>query len=319
MVPMADGVATGGHARHGRGVLVAVHGGVDMEPSPATFSALRAAAAAGHRSYAITVDALDAAVDALGVLEDDPAFNAGLGSVLTREATVETDGAVADGSNRRFAGIAAAPGVRHPAAAARHLLREGGTALLVGESAARYAAECAVPTEDLVTHEQVLALAEGTASGRSVFTGRVPAPSETIGCLVAQDDGSVFAASSTGGLRGKRTGRVGDAAIPGAGYWADARVAVLCSGDGEASLVFNVARRVAERAVEHGVAASAVWGVGEVARESGAVLAIVAVDGRTGAVAAAHNGASFPVVVSRDGVLEVVQPELVPPSAGVTG
>jgi beta-aspartyl-peptidase (threonine type) len=289
--------------------LVVVHGGVDMEPGAETVAALVCAAGRGLEVWNRGADALDAATAALSVLEDDPAFNAGFGSVLTREGTVETDGAVADGRSGRFAGVAAVPGLRHPALLARHLLEEGDTVLLVGAAASAYGEAWGLGQVDLRVEEQVAALA-AAEPGRSLFTGRVPVPpppSETVGCIVVTPDQGVVAASSTGGLRGKRAGRVGDAAVPGAGYWADGRIGVLCSGSGEAALKTAMALRVAEKAAASGVAEATRWAVMAAAR-TGAVLAVLAVDAVTGEVAAAHSGASFPVVVHDGSGATVVSP-----------
>ena len=290
--------------------LVVVHGGVDMEPSQGTFEALTGAAGRGAAALARGMDALDALTAALDVLEDDPAFNAGFGSVLTREGTVETDGALADGRSGRFAGVAAVPGLRHPARLARHLLDEGDTVLLVGAAAAAYAEQCGLALAELATPEQRAAL-EADEVGRSPFTGRAPvrqpAPSETVGCMITTPDGRVVVGSSTGGLRGKRSGRVGDAAVPGAGYWADGSVGVLCSGSGEATMRSALAFRVAERAAASGVHDATRWAV-DAAAASRATVAVLAVDAVTGEIAAAHNGASFPVVVHDGSGAIVVQP-----------
>jgi beta-aspartyl-peptidase (threonine type) len=281
------------------GPIVVVHGGVDMDDDEPSLAALREAADAAWRVLDDLGDARDAAVAAVAVLEDDPAFNAGYGSVLTRAGTVETDGAVADG-NGAFAGVGAAPGLRHPAAVARHLLDEGDTALLVGPGASAFAASVGLPSEDLVTEEQRLALTDEPGEGRkSEFTGR-RVPSETVGCIVVTAGGRIAAASSTGGLLGKRPGRVGDAALVGAGIWADERHGVLCSGSGEAAIRATLAFRVAERAGTCELPLALAWGVKEATSHGGAITAVVAVDAAGRRVAAAHSGASFPVV-ARDG------------------
>jgi beta-aspartyl-peptidase (threonine type) len=292
--------------------LVVVHGGVDMEPTTETLTALGRAAESGAAALAKGCDALVAATEALAVLENDPAFNAGYGSVLTRAGTVETDGAIADGRTGRFAGVAAVPDLRHPAALARHLMVDGDTVLLVGTAAQAYGVARGLQPGELATTEQRAAL-EADDEGRSPFTGRAPmvaqrAPSETVGCIVVDPDSRVVVASSTGGLRGKRPGRVGDAAVPGAGYWADDRTGVLCSGSGEATLKAALAFRVADRATTTGVAEAAYWAV-TTAAAGNATVAVLAVDAATREVAAVHNGASFPVV-AHDGAGLRVAPSL---------
>lgn len=275
--------------------LTIAHGGVDMEPSTATFRALTAAAEAAFGR--ISGGGIEAALAAVSVLEDDPSFNCGFGSVLARDGSVETDGAVSCGHSRRAVGVGAVPGLRHPARLAHRVFQEENAVLLVGRQAAEYAASLGISTEDLATEEQRLALAAlAIDPSRSVFTGR-SVPSETIGCLVVDGQGRVASASSTGGLLGKLPGRVGDACIAGAGFWTDERFGVLCSGSGEVAISRHLARSVADRASRMDILDATVSALEEVVRSGRTVCAVVAVDASTGAVATAHNGSSFPVVV----------------------
>lgn len=240
---------------------------------------------------------MDAAVEAVAVLEDDPAFNAGLGSVLNEAGLVEVDAAVVDGATGRYGAVGAVPGVRHAARLALHVLRDGRASLLSGPGARRLAGDLGEDEGDLRTAEQLAVWQDGrTGEVASRFTGRPVAPStETVGCLVANST-HVLAASSTGGVCGKPVGRIGDSAVLGAGLWADAHVGVLCSGDGESMIALHLARSVAARFTSGSALRDAVtWGVTLAGRERGATCAVLAVTS-DGDVAAAHNGASFPVV-----------------------
>lgn len=274
-----------------------------MEPTTATFAALTAAARSGADSLDSAADGVTAAVAALAVLEHDPAFNAGYGSVLTASESVETDGAVAMGRDQRFAAVGAAPGIRHPAALAQAVLTDRAAVLMAGDAAARFGLERGFLSEDLVTQEQLDALTG--ARGGSPYTGRIPIPTETIGCIVLDGAGDLFAAASTGGLRGKRSGRIGDAAIAGAGYWVDETCGVLCSGAGELAMRSLLAWRTAERAASDGAERAAEWAVRWVGERFGATIAVLVVDA-AGRVGAAHHGASFPVVVRRGARTEAV-------------
>jgi beta-aspartyl-peptidase (threonine type) len=287
-------------ARTGIPIIVA-HGGVDMEPTVETFRALEAATAAGFDRLRSRDGGIAASVAAVGVLEDDPSFNAGYGSVLTREGTVETDGAVSNGFTGRAAGVGAVPGVRRPAALAHRLMQEEDAVLLVGGQAAAYARSMGIAMEDLVDDEQLAALhAYREDPTASVFTGR-SIPSETVGCLTVDESGHISSASSTGGLLGKLPGRVGDACIPGAGYWTDRRFGVLCSGSGEAAMNRRLAGTVALRAATMPLAEALDSTLREVFETWRAVCAIVAIDAETGEVSTIHNGSSFPVVVQQGG------------------
>ncbi|MDF1480179.1 isoaspartyl peptidase/L-asparaginase [Leifsonia sp. H3M29-4] len=276
--------------------LVVAHGGVDMEPSETTFATLDASTKAAFQVLAHGDGGILAALGSVAVMEDDPAFNAGLGSVLTRTGVVETDGAVSSGWDGRATGVGAVPGIRRPAALAYRLMQEERTVLLAGSGAAEYAVARGFEIEDLVTDEQRLALdAYAADPTRSIFTGR-PVPTETVGCLVLDALG-IASASSTGGLLGKLPGRIGDSCVPGGGFWTDRRFGVLCSGSGEAAITAHVAGTVARRAADLGLAEAIRTTLDELVLTTGTICAIVGVDTKEGLVATGHNGGSFPVAV----------------------
>jgi beta-aspartyl-peptidase (threonine type) len=101
----------------------------------------------------------------------------------------------------------------------------------------------------------------------------------TVGAVCVDADGLLAAGTSTGGIRGQPPGRVGDTPIIGAGTWADPRVAVSCTGDGEAFIRVGVARYIAAL-LEHGIAVSEACdrALSEVAA-LGARGGLIAVDG----------------------------------------
>src|SRR5262245_5162764 len=117
------------------GPAIAVHGGAGRERA-AERAARRAgvarAADAGWAVLAAGGSALDAVVAAVVVLEDDPHFNAGLGSVLTEDGTVEMDASLMDGERIRAGAIAAVRGIANPIRAAYAVLLEGREVLVVG-------------------------------------------------------------------------------------------------------------------------------------------------------------------------------------------
>ena len=294
--------------------LVAVHGGIDMPSDAATFRVLEAAAMAGWLERS---DAVAGVVAAVEELESSPLFNAGYGSVLTRGGNVEVDAAIVDGSRARIAAVAAVPELRHPIRVAAALLEAGLAALLVGDGARAFATSVGEPTEDLRTDAQILALRDALAGvDINAFTGIAQTPrTETVGAI-AHFAGSVVAGTSTGGLIGKPSGRVGDSAIFGAGHWADERVAVLCSGEGEALIRARSASECAARILAGAPVRDAVaWAVLQLELQTGARGAILATDCLTGEIAAAHNGMDFPVVCFDGDAMSIVIPS---PLVGVS-
>jgi beta-aspartyl-peptidase (threonine type) len=166
----------------GSGWVLAVHGGagdgiarLSPERRRAADRALRAALRGGADLLARERSAVDAVVAAVKVLEDAAEFNAGRGSVLTEDGTVETDAAVADGRRRRAGAVAAGRGVRNPVEAARAVMERTEHVLVAGDAVARLAVRWGLelePEEWFVTdnaREQLRrALAPGETDRKSV-------------------------------------------------------------------------------------------------------------------------------------------------------
>ena len=196
-----------------------MHGGAGSEAAEARAprrAGLARAAEAGWQVLARGGSALDAVVEAVVVLGDDPHFNAGMGSVLTVEGTLETDASVMAGETLAAGAVGAVSGVANPVRLARAVAAEGREVLLVGEAAAALAAAHGLPRcspEALVTEE-----------ARRRWRERRPASGDTVGAVARDHAGHLAAATSTGGVAGKRSGRVGDSAVLGAGTYADDRL-----------------------------------------------------------------------------------------------
>jgi L-asparaginase / beta-aspartyl-peptidase len=222
---------------------IIVHGGAG-EVSADRFDRLREgtrrAAAAGDAILLAGGSALDAAEAAVRMLEDDPEYNAGTGSALTRDGKVETDAAIMDGASQRVGAVAAVPDLTNPIVLARAVLDAGEHAILAGMAVWRFAAERHIRPASpgqLITDRA----RERLAKALSEKSGG------TVGAVARDRNGRFAAATSTGGIVGKRAGRVGDSPIPGAGTWADARCAISATGDGEAILRVALSRTIAMR------------------------------------------------------------------------
>jgi len=212
---------------------IIVHGGAGADPSqaPEFRQGVRAAALAGWRVLAGAGSALDAVESAVRVLEDDPRFNAGRGSVLTRDGTIETDASIMEGDRLQCGAVAALVGVANPISAARKVLESRRHVLLVGGGALEFARSVGIPECDpasLVTDRQRKRHAE-------LARKPVPPGGGTVGAVALDRSGTIAAATSTGGTPGKLPGRVGDSALIGCGTYADSSLGgVSCTGDGEA-------------------------------------------------------------------------------------
>jgi beta-aspartyl-peptidase (threonine type) len=188
--------------------------------------------------------ALDAVVAAINNLEDNPTFDAGIGSSLTQGGTVEMDALIMDGKTLEAGAVAGLRDVRYPVRLARLVMEETPHVLMIGEGALRIANEFNVERilqEQLVTENAQIELKEWLKEHKFGATFR----HETVGAVALDVEGNLAAATSTGGVTGKLVGRVGDVPIVGSGGYADNRVgAVSTTGHGESILKVNLARLV---------------------------------------------------------------------------
>jgi beta-aspartyl-peptidase (threonine type) len=199
--------------------------------------ALDAALAAGGAVLAQGGNALDAVEQAVRALEDCPLFNAGRGATFTAAGTIEMDAALMDGATLQAGAVAAVRRIRNPIAAARAVMERTPHVLLIGPAADDFAeAEglALAPPEYFRTEHRWQQLQAALATRRVALDHDLPARMGTVGAVARDRDGRLAAATSTGGMTNKRAGRVGDSPLIGAGTWADAAVAVSCTGVGGA-------------------------------------------------------------------------------------
>jgi L-asparaginase / beta-aspartyl-peptidase len=289
--------------------IVFVHGSVETPATPLYQEVLNVAAAAGNQAMA-GGDHLKSIEEALKVLEACPLFNAGYGSCLTRDGQVELDASIMDGPTGRFGAVGAMGSVVPAISVARQVMEQSRHVLLVGEGATRFALERGFQETDLVADEQreswLLArklAADGVPpESFSLYTGLPHEPGDTTGCVVCTDDGVVAAGSSTGGAFYKLPGRVGDTPICGAGIFASAGAAIVCTGLGEAFIRTVMAKRVEQMICRDGLSPQEATeeAVRALYRETGATGGLLAVDAK-GRIGAAHNCATFPVGLFVDG------------------
>jgi beta-aspartyl-peptidase (threonine type) len=266
-----------------------VHGGAGIvvpELVETRTAGCERSADAGWRVLLDGGSALDAVVAAVTTLEDDPSFNAGRGSCLNIDGAVEMDASIMDGERQQGGGVALVSSVVNPILLARAVMEDARHVLLAGAGAERFAREQGLATADpdyFVTPRQI-----------ERWRAAASEPPGTVGAVALDRRGHVAAATSTGGIAGKRPGRVGDSAILGAGTFADDRAgAASATGLGEAIVVAGLTRRAIELLSDgRDPAAVAALVIHDVRREAGIIL----VD-RFGRVGWACNTAQMPVAV----------------------
>lgn len=206
---------------------------------------------AGAKLLAEGGSALDAVAAAVVLLEDNPLFNAGRGATFTFEGRIELDAAIMDGRDRAAGAVAAVTTVRNPLLLARAVMEHSPHVLLAGAGAEQFAREQGFEPVDaswFETPERRRQLDEFRSRQSGWFDSSVKYG--TVGAVARDRHGHVAAATSTGGLTGKRWGRIGDSPLIGAGTYADDRAcAVSATGAGEYFIRAGAAKAIADRMV----------------------------------------------------------------------
>jgi L-asparaginase / beta-aspartyl-peptidase len=238
------------------------------------------------------------------VMEDDPALNAGYGSVLNRAGEIELDAGLADGQTGRCGAVAATT-VRNPIRLARRVLDHTPHVLVTGAGADALGHD--MPRLRETTPAQRRRWEEARAAGKlDLEDYAAPEHVDTVGAVALDDDGRLAAGSSTGGVFGQLPGRVGDAPVFGAGVYASRSAAVVGTGVGELFLQSLASARVG-KLIEDGqqpqVACERV--IAEIGRRAKLSAGLMALDSE-GRFGAAYRGASWAVAGPEGPVTAVV-------------
>lgn len=272
---------------------LAIHGGAGViergSITPEKDAAYRAGLGEALRAGGAVLDkggaALDAVAAAVRVLEDNPLFNAGRGAVFTAEGRNELDASIMDGATLKAGAVAGVTRTRHPIDLARAVMEKTRHVMLAGPGADRFSAEQGLEqvspawfrTEE--RWQQLLAWRkkQTAAIDRTHLFG-------TVGAVALDAQGNLAAATSTGGMTGKRWGRVGDSPIIGAGTYArNGACAVSATGSGEYFIRESAARQVCDRVI---------WRGDTLADAANATIAsVAAIGGDGGLIAMGADGA----------------------------
>lgn len=176
-----------------------------------------------------SIDAVQAVVV---YLEDCPLFNAGKGAVTNLQGVHELDAAIMDGANLKAGAVAGLRDVKNPVKAARLVMDSTKHVFLIGEGASAFAKSQGLDIVD----NSYFSTDERTAQNERINKGtEEPYPVGTVGCVALDVNGNLAAATSTGGMSGKKWGRVGDVPVIGAGTYANNSTAAI-SGTGHGEL-----------------------------------------------------------------------------------
>lgn len=228
--------------------VLAIHGGCGAIPKDeltpdlnrAAREALRRSLKAGYAVLEAGGAAIDAVVEAVAVMEDDPVFNAGHGAAYNRAGFHELDSSVMEGTTGRAGAVAGARRLLNPVRVVRGLAEVSDPLLLIGEAADLWAEQhgfAVVDNTHFSTPSRREALDRMMERERQGTVAAAPERDKhgTVGAAALDQHGHLAAATSTGGYTAKPVGRIGDTPIIGAGTWADDRTCAI-SGTGKGEL-----------------------------------------------------------------------------------
>ena len=187
---------------------------------------LREALEVGHSILESGGSSVDAVEKTIKILEDSELFNAGKGSVLTNEETVEMDASIMIGSDLNAGAVATLKTIKNPISAARAVMEKSKHVFLSGKGAENFAVDNGLETVNnnyFITEKQLKQI-------RKIKENKYG----TVGCVALDKSGNITAGTSTGGMMNKKWNRIGDVPVIGAGTYANNKTCgVSATGWGE--------------------------------------------------------------------------------------
>jgi beta-aspartyl-peptidase (threonine type) len=237
---------------------LAIHGGagtlprneMSAEAELAYRSGLDQALAVGYAVLESGGGSVDAVTAAVVVLEDNPLFNAGRGAVFTLEGRNELDASIMEGSTLKAGAVCGLTQIKNPIELAKAVMQRSEHVMLAAGGAEEFARSLGiefVPQSYFYTAARWKQL-ERIRGGDTSLSALTISHVGTVGAVALDAQGHLAAATSTGGMTGKRYKRIGDSPIIGAGTYADDRsCAVSATGHGEVFIRAAVAHDICAR------------------------------------------------------------------------
>ena len=227
---------------------VVIHGGsgtilrenMSVEMETAYINGLTEAVNEGFKVLGKGQSATIAVKTVIMLLEDNVLFNAGRGSVFTKDGQHEMDAAIMDGSSLAAGAVAAVQNIRNPVELAEKVMLNSEHVFLCREGALEFAKAMNVKIEaddyffsqfrynqwQAVKDKDITALDHDILLAENKFG--------TVGAVACDKQGNIAAATSTGGMTNKQYNRIGDSPLIGCGTYANNNTcAISCTGHGE--------------------------------------------------------------------------------------
>lgn len=236
-------------------VAIALHGGAGTltrdkmtpEQERVYLEILDTAVELGHARLRAGAPGYEVVREVIRLMEDSPLFNAGFGAVFTWDGRHELDASIMLGESLRAGAVAGVTRVKNPIEAAYAVMEASPHVLLSGSGADTFAEGeglVLVDNQYFSTPERARALERY----RAARVGSDSAKFGTVGVVVLDAQGNLAAGTSTGGMTGKRWGRIGDSPLIGSGTYADnSSCAVSATGHGEFFIRWQVASDICAR------------------------------------------------------------------------
>ncbi len=216
--------------------MIIVHGGAGKwkdEKIPIGVEYVDKAAEVGHAILMAGGSALDAVEACTMFMESCGKLNCGKGAVRNEDDVLELDAMIIDGKNLDFGSVAAVKDVQNPISLARYIMEKTKYKFFAGQSAKKI-------------YDEMIE----SGYRKEVKSGALESPiapdSDTVGCIAIDTKGNIAATSSTGGIKKKKAGRIGDSPVMGSGAYANDQCAASATGWGE-----HIMRVVLSRMVVH--------------------------------------------------------------------
>jgi L-asparaginase / beta-aspartyl-peptidase len=251
-----SGSAVAAEAPKGQTWALAIHGGAGVidrgsltpEREAAYRASMQSALDAGSAILKRGGTSLDAVEATIRLLEDDPLFNAGRGAVFTADGRNELDASIMDGGSRRAGAVAGVTRTKNPISLARAVMDKSSHVMLAREGADQFSVEQGLEQVDpsyFRTEQRWQQLLDWRRDNAKLLD---PTHSRgTVGAVALDAQGHLAAGTSTGGMTGKRWGRIGDSPVIGAGTYANGQCAVSATGSGEYFIRTSAARQICDR------------------------------------------------------------------------
>src|SRR5215216_1554996 len=239
-------------------IAIAVHGGAGPDSDfikknkEGYKKGIEEATKIGYKVLEEGGSSLDAVEAAVRYLEDNPLFNAGRGSVLSKHGEVEMEASVMNGKDLSCGAVAIVKNIKNPISLARAVMEKTEHVYLGGQGTLEFAEEVNAelqPDDYFITQysydEYKKFVAQQNGFDKSGLATERKKEHGTVGAVALDKDGNMAAATSTGGLENKRRGRIADSSVIGAGSYANNLCAVSTTGDGEYMIQYVASFHVA--------------------------------------------------------------------------